>query len=76
MKPKFELTKDQKHEMVGLIQGYFEKERNELIGNLAAMLMLDFFMEELAPVFYNKGVEDSHAYMIEKLDDIYEILEN
>ncbi|MBP1970745.1 uncharacterized protein (DUF2164 family) [Virgibacillus natechei] len=73
MKPKFELTKDQKNEMVGLIQGYFEKERNEQIGNLAAMLMLDFFMEELAPVFYNKGVEDSHAHMTEKLDDIFEI---
>lgn len=73
MKPKFELTKQEKEKLVGAIQGYFEKERGEQIGDLAAMLVLEFFMEELAPVFYNKGVEDSHAYMTEKLDDIFEI---
>ncbi|WP_373893454.1 DUF2164 domain-containing protein [Virgibacillus natechei] len=73
MKPKFELTKQEKDEMVGSIQGYFEKERDEQIGDLAAMLVLEFFMEEIAPVLYNKGVEDSHAFMTEKLDDIFEI---
>lgn len=73
MKPKFDLTKEQKEEMVGLIQGYFEKERDEDIGNLAAMLILEFFMEELAPVFYNIGVEDSHTYMTEKMEDLFGI---
>ncbi|MBM7601889.1 uncharacterized protein (DUF2164 family) [Virgibacillus halotolerans] len=73
MKPKFELTKQQKDELTGLIQDYFAKEREEDIGNLAAMLILDFFVEELAPVFYNKGVEDSHVFMIEKIDDLYGI---
>lgn len=73
MKSKFELTKQEKEKLVGAIQGYFEKERDEQIGDLAAMLVLEFFMEELAPVFYNKGVEDSHIYLTEKLDDLYEI---
>ncbi|PAV30941.1 hypothetical protein CIL05_04295 [Virgibacillus profundi] len=73
MKPKFELTKEQKDEMIGSIKGYFEKERDEEIGDLAAMLMLEFFMEELAPMFYNIGVADSHAYLHEKLEDIFEI---
>lgn len=73
MKPKFELTKQQKDELTGLIQDYFAKEREEDIGNLAAMLILDFFVEELAPMFYNKGVEDSHVFMIEKIDDLYGI---
>lgn len=73
MKPKFELTKEQKDEMAGLIKGYFETERGEDIGNLASLLLLDFFMEELAPVFYNRGVEDCHAYMSGKIDDIFEL---
>lgn len=73
MKPKFELTKQQKEEMTGLIQDYFAKEREEDIGNLAAMLILDFIVEELAVVFYNMGVEDSHAFMMEKIDDLYGI---
>lgn len=73
MRPKFELTKEQKDEMVRLIQNYYEKEQNEEIGNLAAMLLLDFFIEQIAPTFYNLGVEDSHTYLNEKLDDLFEI---
>lgn len=73
MKPKFDLTKEQKDEMVGLIQTYFEKERDEDIGNLASMLILDFFTEELAPMFYNLGVEDSHTYMAERIEDLFSI---
>ncbi|MFD2044859.1 DUF2164 domain-containing protein [Ornithinibacillus salinisoli] len=73
MKPKFELSNEQKDEMVQMIQAYFIEEQNEEIGNLKAMLILDFIMEKLAPVFYNQGVEDSHRYMAQKLDDIFEI---
>lgn len=73
MKPKFELSKEQKEDMIGSIKGYFEKERDEEIGDLAAMLMLEFFIEELAPTFYNIGVEDSHAFMTAKLEDLFEI---
>lgn len=73
MKAKFEVPKEQKEELAGLIKGYFEKEREEHIGDLAAMLMLDFFIEELAPTFYNIGVEDCHAFMTEKLDDMFTI---
>lgn len=73
MKPEFELTKEQKDDMIHLIQAYYEKEQGEMIGNMKAMLILDFFMEALAPTFYNLGVEDAHAYMTMKLDDIFEI---
>lgn len=73
MEPIFELSKEQKDKMIGLIQAYFEKEQDEKIGNLQAMLLLDFVIEKLAPTFYNLGVEDSYHYMTEKIDDIFEI---
>jgi len=73
MKSKFELTKEQKSEMTRAIKAYFEKEQEEQIGDLKASLLLDFFMEELAPMFYNLGVEDSHQFLTEKLDDLYEL---
>ena len=73
MKSEFKLTKEQKDEMVAMILTYFEKEKDEKIGNLAGMLLLDFFIEKLAPYFYNLGVEDSHAYLATKIDDIFEI---
>lgn len=73
MKSKFSLSKEQKEEMTGAIKTYFAREREEEIGDLAAMLLLEFFMEELAPVFYNLAVEDCHAFTADKLDDLFEI---
>lgn len=59
--------------MVSMIQTYFWQEKGEEIGNLEGMLLLDFFMEKLAPHFYNLGIEDSHTYMTEKIADMFEI---
>ncbi|WP_164667945.1 DUF2164 domain-containing protein [Virgibacillus doumboii] len=74
MRAKFDLPKEKKDEMVGSIQKYFLEERGEEIGDLAGILILEFIMEEVAPVFYNLGVEDSHAYFTEKLDDLFGIM--
>ena len=41
------------------IKNYFLKGREEEIGDLAAGLMLDFIIEELAPEFYNQGIQDA-----------------
>lgn len=59
--------------MILLIKNYFKKERDEELGDLAAMLILDFFIEKLAPEFYNQGVYDSYKYFSEKLEDLLEI---
>lgn len=72
MSEKFNLSKDQKDEMIGMIELYFEKQGEE-IGNLEAMMLLDFFVDKLATKFYNIGVEDCYEYMTTKLDDIFEI---
>ena len=73
MKQAFNLSKEQKENMIYLLQGYFKDEQGEEIGNLQAMLLLDFIIDKLAPEFYNLGVEDSHQYLTEKMDDIFEI---
>lgn len=74
MKSKFDITKEKKSKMVESIKVYFADERDEKLGDLAAMLMLEFFMEEIAPEFYNLGIEDSHAYLGEKIDDMFGIM--
>lgn len=74
MRAKFELSKQQRDDMAASIQQYFLDERGEEIGELAGTLILDFIIEKIAPVFYNVGVEDSHAYMTEKMDDLFGIM--
>ncbi|SHI96274.1 DUF2164 domain-containing protein [Lutispora thermophila] len=73
MSKKIELSKEKHGHMILLIKNYFKKERDEELGDLAAMLILDFFIEKLAPEFYNQGVYDSYKYFSEKLEDLLEI---
>ncbi|MGA9141467.1 MAG: DUF2164 domain-containing protein, partial [Methanocella sp.] len=67
------LTKEKRDDMVSAIKSYFLKEREEEIGDLAAGLLLDFIIEELAPEFYNQGVYDSQKFMEDKIEDLLSI---
>lgn len=73
MNDQFQLSDEQKNKAIEAIRVFFENERDESIGDLAAMLVLDFFSEELGAVYYNKGVEDARRYMSDKLDDLYSL---
>lgn len=73
MSKKYELSKEKQEQMISLIKDYFKEERDEELGDLAAMLILDFFIEKLAPEFYNQGVYDSYKYFSEKVEDLLEI---
>ena len=67
------LTREKRAVMTAAIKNYFLTGREEEIGDLAAGLMLDFIVEELAPEFYNQGVEDSYAYMKDAAEDLLSI---
>ncbi len=70
---RIKLEKEKKEEMVERIQNYFSNEREEEIGNLAATLILNFVVKELAPEFYNQGVQDAYRYMTERCEDMLSI---
>jgi uncharacterized protein (DUF2164 family) len=67
------ITKERKDEMVLAIKNYFSKEREEELGDLAAALILEFIIEELAPEFYNQGIFDSYNYMENAIEDLLSI---
>ncbi|MBL8328469.1 MAG: DUF2164 domain-containing protein [Rubrivivax sp.] len=52
------LDKPTKEAAVASIQRWFETERDERIGNIAAMGLLSFFLEEIAPSVYNAAVAE------------------
>lgn len=70
MAAKFELSKEKKEYMISQIKHYFAKERDIDLGDLAAALILDFFMEKLASEFYNQGVADAYKYMSSSIEDM------
>jgi uncharacterized protein (DUF2164 family) len=68
------LDSEKRKEMVKAIIHYFKTERDGGIGQLAAGMVLDLVIAELAPEFYNQGVLDSHSYMNEKVEDMQSLL--
>lgn len=64
------LPKEQKDEIVRRLQAFFEEERTESIGNLAAEQILDFMLKEIGPYVYNKAISDVRIMMDQKLTQI------
>lgn len=65
-----QLPREQKDAIKDQIRAYFETERSESIGDLAAEQLLDFMLKELAPYLYNKGVEDAQRLVSERFGSI------
>ena len=62
------LAEDDKDRCIKEIISYFHTERNETIGVIAAGNMLDFFLENIAPDVYNKGIEDAKKMLKNQLE--------
>ena len=71
-----ELSKEAKKEAVASIEKYFEEKLDQRIGNIAAAELLGFFLEEIAPVVYNRAVaivqERMQARVMELDIDVHE----
>lgn len=72
-KTKVKIEKEKREEMIKSIKSFFLDERDEDLGDLSSSLILDFITEELAPEFYNQGIEDSYKYMNDKIEDLQAI---
>jgi uncharacterized protein (DUF2164 family) len=56
-----EISKQARAAAIASIQRYFEENLPEPIGDLAAGLLLNFFLEEIGPLIYNRAIADSQA---------------
>jgi uncharacterized protein (DUF2164 family) len=66
-----DIDKEKKKQCIDEIKAYFENERDEVIGDMAAELFLGFILEKIGPMIYNQALEDAHAFLSNKLDDLY-----
>lgn len=74
MKP-FKFPKEQRDQLIEEVRHYFEVERGEPIGHLAAEGVLDFFASTLGPYIYNQALSDCRHVVNERMisleEDIY-----
>lgn len=74
------LQREQKQALVERVQQYFELERSETIGSIAAEQLLDYMMAELGPYVYNQAIQDARKTVNERMqaieDELYALEKN
>jgi uncharacterized protein (DUF2164 family) len=65
-----ELPKQTREETIRSLQRYFEQEMPEPLGDLRAGLLLNFILEEIGPVVYNRAIADAQARMTSRVADL------
>lgn len=67
---KIEFSGEEREQLVRKIRLYFSEELEQDIGQFDAEFLLDFFLEEVGPWFYNRGLYDSQAILEKRLETI------
>ena len=65
-----ELSQEARAEAVVSLQRYFEENLPEPIGELPAGLLLNYFLEEIGPVIYNRAIADAQTRMTQRAADL------
>jgi uncharacterized protein (DUF2164 family) len=66
----FELPKPVRAQAVASIQRYFDENLSEPIGELPAGMLLNYFLEEVGPVIYNKAISDAQTRIQQRVADL------
>ncbi|MFD2670609.1 DUF2164 domain-containing protein [Marinicrinis sediminis] len=61
------LTREQKEMIVEEVKEFFDRERGETIGDLAAEQWMDFMLKLLTPYVYNQAIHDAGKLMLERM---------
>jgi uncharacterized protein (DUF2164 family) len=65
-----ELTKQEIAEIVPSVQKFFREEFEQDLSEMRAGFILSYFMKEVAPFAYNRGVKDAESYFRAKVEDL------
>ena len=65
-----ELNKQEIAEIVPSLQKYFREELEMDLSEMHAKFFLNYIMKEIAPVAYNKGVEDAERYFRARTEEL------
>lgn len=64
------LPKEVRSSYINEIIGFFQNERDEIIGYVAAEQFLDFFLENVGEDIYKRGLRDAGKIVRAKLEDL------
>lgn len=62
------LEREQREQLVGELKQWFQDERGERLGDLAADLLVDLIQEKAARYWYNKGVKVAQGCVQDRME--------
>ena len=65
-----EISREARQQAVTSIERYFLETSDEKIGNIAAAALLNFFLEEIGPVVYNRAVTDAQERILARAAEL------
>lgn len=65
-----EISKEARQQAIASIERYFLENMEEKIGNITAGALLGFFLEEMAPLVYNRAVVDVQERLQSRIMEI------
>ncbi|MNW38543.1 hypothetical protein D3C74_156100 [compost metagenome] len=69
------IPREEKLQLIASLQQFFEMERSEEIGELAAENLLDYMLKELSPYVYNQAIADARKVVEQQMlgleDELY-----
>ncbi len=65
-----ELTQEETEQVVPSLQRYFREEFEQELSEMRARFLLEYFQKEIAPLAYNRGVQDAERYFRSKTEDL------
>jgi uncharacterized protein (DUF2164 family) len=65
-----ELSKPSRTDAIASLQRYFEENFSEPLGEMPASLLLNYILEEIGPVIYNRAIVDAQARLQERVSDL------
>ena len=63
-------SKDQKAEITSSLRRYFTENLNCDLSEMQAGFLLEYLMNEIGPIAYNRGVEDAQKYFLRMTEDL------
>lgn len=64
------LSSEKRKESIQDLIDFFNRERNETIGIIAAEHILTHFLQTIGKDLYNKGIDDATKYLNNRFEDI------
>ena len=65
-----ELNKQEISEIIPSLQKFFREEFEMELSEMRAGFLLSYFMKEIGPFAYNRGVKDAESYFRAKVEDL------